>query len=366
MTTGKDCYADLPFHRAYSIHGVPLLVRSELASIFRAVEDRLRGFLHDGPIPVTPLTFEYRTGRTAGDVPRDAELLFSSSWDTEFDAASMGGPLDIYRQDGRWWYDLHDHGHLLHDPGSGRLSGHLVDGAALSIPYFTAYGLLLPLSESLKHRGLFPIHASAVEKDGRAILIPALSGKGKTTCCLALLRAGYKSLSDDRPFLRERRDDGVIEVLPFPDRFDVTEATIAFFPELQRWAANAAAPGRRKRPVDPELIYPGCLGGAAVPELILFPQATAGQGHRVVPLQKTVALQEILPHSLLVFDPEMSARQFDLLTRLIEQAECYRLLLGRNPLELPTLVDSLLAARSARGQGACRPSSEKRAKRWES
>ncbi|MGH2404158.1 MAG: hypothetical protein ACRDGN_06780, partial [bacterium] len=332
---------------------------SELESILRAADDRLRKFLHDGPIPANPLTFEYRTGGIAESMPRNSELLFSSSWDTQLDIASMGARLDIYRQDGRWWYDLHNHGHLLHDPAAGRLSGHLLGEATLNPAFFFAYALLLPLDESLKHRGLFPIHASAVEKDGRAVLIPSRSGGGKTTSCLALLRAGYKSLSDDRPFLRERRSGEVVEVLPFPDRFDVTEATIAFFPELQRWAQSSPAPGRRKRPVDPELIYPGCLGDAAVPELILFPQATAQQGHRVVPLPKATALQEILPHSLLVFDPQMSARQFDLLARLIKQADCYRLLLGSNPLELPTLVDSLLAARHPRSQDACRSPHEK-------
>ncbi len=355
----KGCLTDLPFHRTYSIHGVPLVVRSQLESVFRSADDRLRGFLHDGPTPANPLTFEYRTGPLAERLPSNGELLFSSSWDTELDIASMGARLDIYRQDGGWWYDLHDHGHLLHDPAGGRLTGNLVGAATLNPAFFFAYALLLPLDESLKHRGLFPIHASAVEKDGRAVMIPSRSGGGKTTSCLALLRAGYKSLSDDRPFLRERRGGRVVEVLPFPDRFDVTEATIAFFPELQRWAASAAAPGRRKRPVDPELIYPGCVGDAAIPELILFPQATTQHGHRVVPLSKAMALQEILPHSLLVFDPEMSARQFHLLARLIDQAECYRLLLGRNPLELPTLVDGLLAARSARRQDACRSPHEK-------
>jgi hypothetical protein len=340
----------LPFRGAYSIHGVPLLVDSDSESVLRAVENRLRGFLYDGPIPPNPLTFQYRAGRSPGDVPRTTELLFSSSWDTEFDIASMGGQLDIYRQDGCCWYDLHEYGYLLHDPAGGKLTGYLMEAAALNTALFSAYALLLPLSESLKYRGLFPIHASAVEKDGRAVLIPALSGRGKTTCCLALVRSGYKSLSDDRPFLRERRGDSAVEALPFWDRFDVTEATIAFFPELRSWARSVAAPGRRKRPVDPELIYPGCLGEAAVPELILFPQATAQHENRAVPLPKALALQEILPHSLLVFDQMTSARQFQLLARLIDQADCYRLLLGRNPLELPALVDGLLAARGARGQ----------------
>jgi len=75
-------------------------------------------------------------------------------------------------------------------------------------------------------------------------------------------------------------------------------------------------PGRRKRSIDPELVFPGCVSAAAVPDLILFSQMTGQQEYRAVPLPKETALKEILPHSLLVFDPETAARQFDLLGRL--------------------------------------------------
>jgi hypothetical protein len=39
---------------------------------------------------------------------------------------------------------------------------------------------------------------------------------------------------------------------------------------------------------------------------------------------------------------EASAHKFDLLARLVEGAECYRLHFGNDVLELPRLVDSLL------------------------
>ena len=330
----------LPFERNYLIHGVPLRVASELQPVLEAIEDRLGKFRHDRPVPIDALTFEYRAVAGSSTPSRRGELLFSSTWPTAFDLGFPGRRLDIYRQEGCHLFDLHDQGHLLHDPVAGRLSGHLLKPTEIDPAFFAAYCFLLPLSEALKHRGLYPIHASAVEKQGRGVLIPAQSGGGKTTCCLALLRGGYRSLSDDRPFLRGHPDR--IEVLSFPDRFDVTETTISFFPDLQIVASVLPPPGRRKRSIDPELVFPGCVSAAAVPDLILFSQMTGQQEYRAVPLPKETALKEILPHSLLVFDPETAARQFDLLARLIEQADCYRLLLGRNPLDLPKLVDRLL------------------------
>lgn len=46
-------------------------------------------------------------------------------------------------------------------------------------------------------RGLVPLHASAVEIDGRALLISGVSGAGKSTLAAALSARGYRLLSDD-------------------------------------------------------------------------------------------------------------------------------------------------------------------------
>jgi hypothetical protein len=355
---------DLPFERNYLIHGVPLRVASELQLVLEAIENRLGKFRHDRPVPIDALTFEYRAAGGRGERPRGGELLFSSERDSAFDIGALGVSLDIYRKDGHYLFDLHEQGYLLHDPVAGRLSGHLLKPTEIAPAFFAAYCFLLPLSEALKYRGLYPIHASAVEKEGRGVLIPAQSGGGKTTCCLALLWGGYRSLSDDRPFLRGRAD--LVEVLSFPDRFDVTETTISFFPDLQIVASFLPPPGRRKCSIDPELLFPNCVSAAAVPELILFPQVTGQREYRAVPLPKETALKEILPHSLLVFEPGAAARQFDLLGRLIEQADCYRLLLGRNPLDLPELVDRLLERSGTKSREVAAPPGLKGEPGWAS
>jgi len=184
------------------------------------------------------------------------------------------------------------------------------------------------------------IHAAALERNGRGVMIPGLSGSGKTTCCISLIRAGYRCLSDDKPFLRG--NGSRIELLAFPERIDVTERTISFFPELGAAFQGDLTTGHRKKQFHPEALYPGSTAETGQPDLILFPQISGESKSRLEKLSKIRALETLLPHTLVVLDPELSERRFDLLARLVEGAECYTLHFGHDVLDLPRLVDPLL------------------------
>ncbi len=56
------------------------------------------------------------------------------------------------------------------------------------------------------------LHAAALERDGRALLLSGPSGSGKTTLSLALLERGFRLLSDD--FAPIERSTGLVH--PFP------------------------------------------------------------------------------------------------------------------------------------------------------
>lgn len=49
----------------------------------------------------------------------------------------------------------------------------------------------------LHQRGLLPLHASAVEMDGAAVIFSGTSGAGKSTMALHLVRRGHRLLCDD-------------------------------------------------------------------------------------------------------------------------------------------------------------------------
>ncbi|MCC3773881.1 hypothetical protein K6I33_001105 [Streptomyces sp. UNOB3_S3] len=58
------------------------------------------------------------------------------------------------------------------------------------------------------------LHASAVVRDGQAVLTFGDKGAGKTTVGLLLARAGWQLLANDRVFIRP--EDGRLRVLPWP------------------------------------------------------------------------------------------------------------------------------------------------------
>jgi hypothetical protein len=332
--------------QAFEIHNVPLRVETEFTFLAEGVADLLGWFSGTSPRDGEVLQMTYRNGATstglvANGPPLGGELVFSSSWDNVIDLTGrLGIRLDIYRCDGQLFFDYHRHGHLLLDQGKGILDGDLVDVADLHPAALTNFFFLLPLSKLLACRGLHMIHAAALERNGRGVMIPGLSGSGKTTSCVALMRAGYRCLSDDKPFLRE--NGSRIELLAFPERIDVTDRTISFFPELRAAPPGVLRTGYRKKQFHAEALYPGASAKAAQPALILFPRISGESKSRLEKLPKLAGLDALLPLVLVVLDREASAHKFELLARLVEEVECYRLHFGYDIQDLPRLVDPLL------------------------
>lgn len=104
------------------------------------------------------------------------------------------------------------------------------------------------------------LHAGAVARDGRAVLVVGRSGWGKTTQTLALVQRGWRLLSDDFAVVLP---DGTVE--PFARRVNLTAASL----RLLDLAAPSGTPvvagfgGRGKWMIDAERLWPGCLGGPA-------------------------------------------------------------------------------------------------------
>ncbi|MDF7776832.1 hypothetical protein P1X14_16365 [Sphingomonas sp. AOB5] len=65
-------------------------------------------------------------------------------------------------------------------------------------------------------RGVLPIHASAIEIDGRAVMLAGSSGAGKSTLAAAFVRRGFRMLSDDVAPMQVT--NGVTEILPSLNR----------------------------------------------------------------------------------------------------------------------------------------------------
>ena len=148
---------------------------------------------------------------------------------------------------------------------------------------------------------------------------------------------------DDHPLFR---DSGThVEILPFPDKIDVTEDTISFFPELRNAPDGVLCPSLHKRFFYAEDLYPTSVGDCCEPAMILFPHVIDAPHSYLEPLPKSRALEALLPQSMVVYDPEVARREFQTLVKLIQQVDCYRLHFGQDILELPRLVTPLLKKR---------------------
>jgi hypothetical protein len=265
----------------------------------------------------------------AQTIPPNARRLLSQQ--ATGNAGNADWQCTIHRADGRLFVDLGPRGLTIVDHLAGRVEGFIVVQATDGTDVLESV-LRFGVVEILRSRGLYSVHAAAADRDGRGILIVGASGRGKTTSLLAMLRAGYRVLSDDHPLLRET-DDG-IEILSFPTKIDVTEKTIALIPEVGA-ARSRLHDGTNKRWFRVGEIFPDREAERTRPRLLLFPEVIDWPRTSIEPMGKTRALEEVLRQGLLVLDRDVTERQM---------AAFYRVRLGDDFLGLPSQVDRLLDA----------------------
>lgn len=331
-----------------SVHGIEMKFTTNSSELAHSVEVLLHHFQRD-TVAAQPMRMEFDAIERRGDVPvrlpGTAKLLYGGSGLAIGPDGETTWACDIYSDNDLLIADFHGEGLVVIEGASQSAHGYLVRLEAMA-PDIRVSFVHFAMTELLKRRGVYTFHATALEHKGQGVLIPGFSGRGKTTTFLSLLRAGYRYLSDDHPFFRVSGTR--VEILPYPLKINVTHHTVSLFPELREAPTSLLRAGVPKRYFHAEDIYPGPLGQPCEPSVILFPEVVNSSHSCLEPLSKKVALEMILPHSLLVYDTEVARREFQALVRLVEQTDCYRLHFGRDVLELPWLVTPLLEKRQAR------------------
>lgn len=288
------------------------------------------------------LALEFEVVDDLQDVPltlsQSARNLFSRSSEARKHFSWTNGPCDVHWDNNTLIAEFSPLGILVIDGIRGKARGYLVKPESLH-PDMRVRFIHFALTELLKWKGYYTIHATALEKDGLGVLIPGYSGQGKTTTFLSLLRSGFKCLSDDHPFLHVNGNG--VEILAFPVKIDVTKNTVGFFPELQN-AGSFLHQGPWKKYFYVDDLYPGGTGHSSKAKILLFPKVVDSPTSRLEEMPKSQALEELLPQGLLVYDQNIARKEFQALTQLVQQTDCYRVYCGRNILELPELVTPLL------------------------
>jgi hypothetical protein len=300
------------------------------------------------------------------------DLVFHLAHVGEVPPAPSAAP-DFHQGDLLAYYSQGDHV-LAHFPRFGQLRLDLtrsttdgaINSAALAAPGVFEDLLAIGLSPHLRRRGMYLMHAFAAsppptfgkglevrEQSSPAVLLVGDIGTGKTTTGLALLRVGWKLLSNDSPILTQTPQSPAVSevaggsplrVLSYPGLLSAYPDTLARFPELAH--LNTTPNPRRKILFAAESIYPDVWAESAYPGAIVFPQIEDRTGHALERLPAPEALQRLLPHAVEPWDREMIPAHLALLNQLVRSAPAYRLRLGSESHTIPEAIDSVLQSRA--------------------
>ena len=185
------------------------------------------------------------------------------------------------------------------------------------------------------------VHAAAIERSGRALLLPAPPGAGKSTLCAGLVSRGWRLLSDELALI----DPSSGDIAPLARPISLKNASIdvirRFSPEavlgptvhdtLKGSVAHLKAPLESvERATEP-----------ARPRWIVLPRYEASAAARFEPLGKGRAFMQLADSA---FNYNLHGRSgFETLAQMVEACDCYEFAYGDLE-EAAALHDELAAS----------------------
>jgi hypothetical protein len=122
---------------------------------------------------------------------------------------------------------------------------------------------MLPLA-----KGMLPIHASCVVRNGRGVIISGESGVGKSTLAMACIQHGFQLLADDAVFLR--RDTSGLTLAGFPCEIRLYPESFPFLSPLDPQTGLKFANNKWKHYIDPGRQFPDSKVDLAEPGLVIL------------------------------------------------------------------------------------------------
>lgn len=176
---------------------------------------------------------------------------------------------------------------------------------------------------AMRYHCYLMLHAAVLERGGRALLLPAWPGHGKTTLCAALAHRGWRLLSDEFGLVRP----GTRELVPIPRPMPLKNASIDV---IRHFAPEAflgpVIPGTRKGTI--AHVRPPAESVARAQETapaawIVFPRWAEGAALSLGEMPKSEGCMQLATNA---FNYEILGEQgFATARDLIDGARCYRL-----------------------------------------
>lgn len=185
------------------------------------------------------------------------------------------------------------------------------------------------------------MHAAVLERDGRALVLPAPSGSGKSTLCAALVyRGGWRLLSDEMALL----DPASGHLLALPRPVSLKNASIdairAFAPAAVFGDEVLETNKGRVAHVCPPADGVAQASRPAVPTWVVLPGFAAGEATQLEPLSRARAFMALVDNA---FNYEVHGRKgFAALAALIDRSRAFTFRYG-NLADAVSAFDALAA-----------------------
>jgi hypothetical protein len=318
----------------YLLGGVSLAVRATDAGVARLADSRFQSLRDDAAGDEPDIVIELRG---PGADPRWPETP-AGAGRTVYDAPDV--PIEYFADADSLFVDFKQRARMLCAPAQGRIQMSIT-GDEPGDPVLATHPLLtIALLETMKRFGRYPLHAAGLSLDGKGVLVAGSSGAGKSTLSVTLVRAGFGFLADDTVFL-DPDTEGLV-VSGFPDEVDVTDGTVAMFPELAHLAGRSLHPGRDKHGFRVEEVFGVAPLPTCRPAVLVSPRVERGATPRAEPLSPAEALLELTPNVLLT-EPVSVQSHLDALACLVKTVPCFSLRLGEDTAATAACVEELVA-----------------------
>ncbi|HUK60066.1 MAG TPA: HprK-related kinase A [Stellaceae bacterium] len=165
------------------------------------------------------------------------------------------------------------------------------------------------------------IHAAAVERGGRVLVLPGMPGSGKSTLTAALVSRGWRLFSDEMALVAiEGRD-----IVPIPRPISLKNESIAVIQSFDPAAVfGHTSHNTAKGSVSHVRVLTADVrraGEVAQPGWIVFPHYESGAAATLTPRAKPATMLDLASNS---FNYRILARLgFEMLCDVVERCDCY-------------------------------------------